>query len=306
MSLPPILRFFLFALFSSLLLVASAARAWQAVDDRGVVVSGEAVPVRIVSLLPSLTETVCALGACERLVGVDRYSDWPASVARLPKLGGGIDPQIESIVALKPDLVLIATSARAGTRLRALGLTVLALEPKQYADVQRVLAVIGSVLGLPASRAEQLWTQMQLDVAQHALPATLPALLPAGSARKVRVYVEVNAAPYGAGEASFMGETLKRIGADNIIPVSLGAFPKLSPEFVVRANPDVIMLGRDDEGRATGDGVDALAKRPGWQSIAAIQSRRVCRFTAEESNVLVRAGPRMAQGARLMADCLRR
>lgn len=306
MSLPPILRFFLFALFSSLLLVASAARAWQAVDDRGVVVSGEAVPVRIVSLLPSLTETVCALGACERLVGVDRYSDWPASVARLPKLGGGIDPQMESIVALKPDLVLIATSARAGARLRALGLTVLALEPKQYADVQRVMAVIGSVLGLPASRAEQLWTQMQLDVAKHALPATLPALLPAGSARKVRVYFEVNAAPYGAGEASFMGETLKRIGADNIIPAALGAFPKLSPEFVVRANPDVIMLGRDDEVAHQTDSVGSLAKRPGWQSIAAIQTRRVCRFTADESNVLVRAGPRMAQGARLMAECLRR
>jgi iron complex transport system substrate-binding protein len=288
-------------LLLSLLLVASAARGWQAVDDRGVVAGGAARPLRIVSLLPSLTETVCALGACERLVGVDRYSDWPASVARLPKLGGGIDPQIEAIVALKPDLVLIATSARAGERLRSLGLTVLALEPKRYEDVQRVMAVIGSVLGLPASTAEKLWAQMQFDVAKHALPASLP-----GSAPKLRVYFEVNAAPYGAGEASFMGETLQRIGADNIIPAALGAFPKLSSEFVVRANPDVIMLGRDGEVAHQTDSVGSLAKRPGWQSITAIKTRRVCRFTADESNVLVRAGPRMAEGARLMADCLRR
>lgn len=280
-----------------LCLICSRSWGWQVLDDRGKLVTGTSPAHRVVSLLPSLTETVCALGECERLVGVDRYSDWPASVTRLPQLGGGLDPNIEAVVALKPDLVLIASSARAGARLQALGLTVLALEPKQYADVRRVMAVIGSVLGLPASRAEQLWAQMQLDVAKHALPTRTP---------KLRVYFEVNAAPYGAGEASFMGETLKRIGADNIIPASLGAFPKLSPEFVVRANPDVIMLGRDDEVAHQTDRVGSLAKRPGWSSIAAIQSRRVCRFTADESNVLVRAGPRMPEGARLMAECLRR
>ena len=72
-----------------------------------------APPQRIVSLVPGLTESVCALGACARLVGTDRYSNWPASVAALPKLGGLDDAQVERIAALKPDLVLIAPSARA-------------------------------------------------------------------------------------------------------------------------------------------------------------------------------------------------
>jgi iron complex transport system substrate-binding protein len=74
-----------------------------------------------VSLLPSLAETVCELGQCQRLVGVDRYTNWPASLKALPRVGGGLDPNIEQIVALRPDVVLMATSSRAGDRLRALG-----------------------------------------------------------------------------------------------------------------------------------------------------------------------------------------
>jgi len=87
--------------------LSSAALAGQVVDDRGVTVRFEQAPQRIVSLLPSLTETVCALGACARLVGVDRNSDYPAQVRQLAPVGGGLDPNIEAIVALKPDLVLM-------------------------------------------------------------------------------------------------------------------------------------------------------------------------------------------------------
>ena len=88
-------------------------------DDRQVDVTIVKPPQRIVSLLPSLTETVCALGQCQKLVGVDRYSNWPESIAKLPRMGGGIDPNIESVVATKPDLILMATSARGAERFRA-------------------------------------------------------------------------------------------------------------------------------------------------------------------------------------------
>ena len=129
------------------LLCVVSAQAVVVRDDLQVAVTLTQVPQRIVSLLPSLTETVCALGQCQRLVGVDRYSNWPESVAKLPRLGGGIDPQIESVVALAPDLVLMATSARGADRLRALGLKVLSLEPKSHADMQRVITTLGQVLG---------------------------------------------------------------------------------------------------------------------------------------------------------------
>ena len=121
-------------------LLGDLATAVQITDDRGVQVTLTQSPQRIVSLLPSLTEVVCALGQCQRLVGVDRFSNFPPEVRSLPQVGGGIDPAMEAIVALKPDLVLLATSSRAIVRLQSLGIPVLAIEPKTHADVRRVLA----------------------------------------------------------------------------------------------------------------------------------------------------------------------
>ncbi|MDD5028882.1 MAG: helical backbone metal receptor [Rhodoferax sp.] len=263
------------------------ALAYQVTDDRGVSVQFANPPQRIISLLPSLTETVCALGQCERLVGVDRYSNFPNNVKKLPQVGGGMDPNIEAIVALKPDLVMLATSSRIDARLQSLGIQVLALEPKTHADVQRVLGTLAQVLG--AGDAAAVWRS--IDAALVAAAQSLPA-----SVKTTRVYFEVNRAPYAAGEASFIGETLRRLGAQNIVPAKLGPFPLLNPEFVVRANPDVIMVG--DMNYAGFDG------RPGWASIRAIQTQRVCVFSPAQADMLVRPGPRMAEGARLMAECL--
>jgi iron complex transport system substrate-binding protein len=258
-------------------------------DDRQQKIEIVKAPQRIVSLLPSLTETVCALGACQRLVGVDRYSNWPVSNAHLPRVGGGIDPNIESIVALKPDLVLAAGSTRGADRLQALGLTVLRLEPRTHADAQRVLRTVGDALWVSPSESERVWREIESGV-----QAAVQSLSP--QARQQRVYFEVSAAPYGASEASFIGETLTRMGVGNILPAAMGPFPQVNPEFVVRAQPDVIMVG--DSSRAT------MAQRPGWSAMRAMQAQRICVFKQAESDMLVRAGPRMAEGARLMADCL--
>lgn len=269
------------------LLASGAAQAVQVVDDRGVTLSFAQPPQRIVSLLPSLTETVCALGQCQRLVGVDRYSNYPESVRALPQVGGGLDPNIEAIVALKPDVVLMATSTPVGERLQSLGIKVLALEPKSHADVRRALEKIGQLLDLPD--AARVWRLIDAGVA--AARQSLPAAV-----GKTQVYFEVNSAPYAASEASFIGETLTRLGVKNTVPAKLGAFPKLNPEFVVRANPDVIMVG--DRNYA------GLEGRPGWTAIRAVREQRVCVFTAAQSDVVVRAGPRLAEAARIMAQCL--
>ena len=276
-------------LLALLLLMFGTAQAQgvQLTDDRGRAVQLARTPQRIVSLLPSLAETVCALGECQRLVGVDRYTNWPESVRKLPQVGGGLDPNIEAIVALRPDVVLMATSSRAAARLEALGIPVVALEPKTHADVQRVLGKVGQLLGV--QDAQRVWraTDAGVQAAAQSLP---PA------ARGARVYFEVNPGPYGAGPGSFIGETLTRLGARNILGATLGPFPKLNPEFVVRADPDLIMIGaRSAEG---------LAARPGWASMRALREQRLCVFTPEQSDVLIRPGPRMAEAARLMAACL--
>ena len=267
---------------SSVLFVLLLLTLWWAMP-------AQAAPQRIVSLLPSLTETVCELGQCDKLVGVDRYSNWPDAVKKLPQVGGGIDPNIEAVVALKPDLVLMAQSSRAAERLRGLGLKVLTLEPKTHEEVQTVIQQVAQALGLPAAHAQQVW--QNIDAGMQAAARTLPA-----NAQAIRVYFEVNRAPYAASESSFIGQTLTRLGVGNIVPAALGVFPKLNPEFVVRANPDLIMVGTRN--------VQGLSERPGWQRLRAVQEQRICVFTSEEEDSIVRAGPRMAHGAALLAQCI--
>ncbi len=271
--------------------LCSASHAVTVLDDAQQKVQIPTPPQRIVSLLPALTETVCALGQCQRLVGVDRYSNWPDKIRNLPRMGGGLDPSIESIVAQKPDLVLLAGSTRGVERLQSLGITVLRLEPRTHADVQRVLRTVAEALGLPRAQAEGVWREIDSGV-----QAAAQSLLP--QARLQRVYFEVSPVPHGASEASFIGETLQRMGVRNILPASLGPFPQINPEFVVRAQPDVIMAG--DSSR------QSLLQRPGWSQLRAVREDRLCVFAPEQADIVVRPGPRMAEAAALMAQCLNR
>jgi iron complex transport system substrate-binding protein len=270
--------------------LAHAGSAIQVSDDRGVVVSLSAPPQRIVTLLPSLTETVCELGACARIVGTDRYSNFPAAIAKVSKTGGLDDANVELIAALKPDLVLLALSSRVTERLEALGIKVVALEPRTYADVQRVAGKVAQALGLGADAGERLWRGMEAQV--NAAAREVPA-----RARGLSVYYEVDSAPYAAGESSFIGQTLSRLGVVNIVPAKLGPFPKLNPEYVVRADPQVIMVSAKS--------ALSLPARPGWDRIRAVKSRQLCAFTAEQGDVLSRPGPRMGEAARIMTACLR-
>ena len=258
-------------------------------DDRGASVTLPDVPKRIVSLLPSLTETVCELGDCAKLVGVDRFSDYPASARALPKLGGLDDTGVEALVALKPDLVLLGVSARVIDRLEVLGLKVVALEPRSMADVQRVLGKVAQALGKPDD-ARRIWNRIDGAISLQA--QQLPP-----AARALSVYYEVDAAPYAAGRASFIGEILDRLGPRNVVPAELGPFPKLNPEFVVRADPQLIMVGQRS--------ANGLPARPGWHNIRAVRDKKICVWVPGESDVLVRPGPRMGEAAALMARCLR-
>jgi iron complex transport system substrate-binding protein len=271
-----------------LLLFAGQVHALQVTDDRGVTVTLAQPPQRVVTLIPGLTEIVCELGACARLVGVDDFSNWPASVRKLPRVGGLEDASIETIVSLRPDLVLLPPSSRALSRLEGLGLRAVALNTDSMADVQRVLGRVGEALGVPGAAAAWQRINAGVDAAARSLPPSL---------RGTRVYFEVNSGPYAASESSFIGQMLARVGAANVVPGSLGAFPKLNPEFVVRADPQLIML--------TERNVQELRSRPGWERIRAVREQRICVFTPQQADVLVRPGPRMAQAAQLMVRCLR-
>jgi iron complex transport system substrate-binding protein len=244
-----------------------------------------APPQRIVSLLPSLTETVCALDACGRLVAVDDFSNWPVQVQRLPHVGGVDDARIESIVALKPDLVLLSSTARALPRLQSLGVPVLALDVKTLADVERAFARIGQALGIDGGPA---WRRVQESIAGAA--ASVPP-----QARGTTVYVEVGGG-YAASASSHVGEVLARLGAVNVVPGTLGTVPLLNPEFVVRADPQLLVVPASN--------LAELRQRPGWSRMRALREGRVCVLSPAEGDIVMRPGPRLAEAARVLARCL--
>lgn len=271
----------------------AAAQPVQISDARGVQVQLAKPPQRIVSLLPSLTESLCALGGCERLVGVDRYSNWPAHVKTLPVVGGGLDPNIESIVALKPDLVLVSMASRAVARMEALGLKVVALEPRTHEEARTVMQKLGQLLALPpAQGADRVWAGIEADLNKAA--ASVPDAM-----RGQRVYFEASRGPYAAGEKSFIGQTLARLQLRNVIDARQGPFPRLNPEYVVKLDPDILMAGE----RSWKTGVPEY---PGWAQMRAVKQGAICAFTPEQSDILVRPGPRMAEGAQIIVQCLKR
>jgi iron complex transport system substrate-binding protein len=277
---------------TGLALIAAAAVAQPIAvrDDRGLEQRFATPPQRVVTMLPSLTEIAWVLGAGPRLVGVDRFSNWPADIARLPHLGGLEDAQIEAIAALKPDVVLASSASRAMDRLEALGFKVLRLKSETHADVRRTLDVMARLLGVP-DEAPRAWARIEreIDAAARRVP-------PAQRGR--RVYFELGGGPYAAGTSSFIGETLARLGMANIVPASLGPFPKLNPEYVVRARPDLIMGMQREQA--------AVLQRPGWDTLAAVRDKRLCGFETPQYEMLIRPGPRMGEAAGLLADCLLR
>jgi iron complex transport system substrate-binding protein len=281
----------MFLLFALLTAIQVAAASPIVLTDAGQhAVRFEATPHRIVSLLPSLTESVCELGECARLVATDSFSNWPESVQRLPKAGGLEDVQVEAVVRARPDVVLLAHGPRVRDQLRSLGIATFEFESKTYPDIAHNISILGTLLDVP-ERARQLNQEIEQSVA-----ATAAETRRRLAGRAPLVYYEVDSGPYGAGPESFIGGELSRLGARNILTPDLGPFPKLNPEYIVRANPDVILISPSEAAN--------LGRRPGWSQIRAVREQRICSFAPEVRDTVVRPGPRITTGIRALADCL--
>jgi iron complex transport system substrate-binding protein len=259
-------------------------------DDRGVPVTFASAPQRIVSLLPAITEMVCALGACDRLVGVDRHSNHPPQVLNLPKLGGMDDTPLEALIQLKPDLVLVAGSTRLMPRMKSLGLRVMAYEPHDEADARRMGLALSRILWGSDERwqaHEKLQAQRWHALAQGVNPAMKGA----------RVYIEVGEGPYVAADSSFIGQALKRVGLASAVPGTWGLFPRLSPEWVLREQPDWVVISST---------ALAVQRRAGWRQLQALRHNRVCVLQPGEMDMLVRPGPRLVDGIASLVACMQK
>lgn len=275
----------------AILLVAGVAlAAWPVVvvDDLGREVRLAEPPARVVSLVPSHTETVCALGACDRLVGRDTWSDHPTAVLARPDVGNAFAPDLEAIVALRPDLVLVDEYSGAHEALTRLGLAVYAGTPQRLDEVFASIERVGRLLGAD-TEAAVLVGRLRGELAGV-------AAVVAGRPRPT-VYFEVDPSPYSVGPDGYLGALIELAGGANVVAAEFGDFPRLDPEYVVAADPQVIVLAD----APFGVDLAALRARPGWADIAAVRHDRVIEVAASEGDVLSRAGPRIGEAARLLA-----
>jgi len=240
-------------------------------------------PARIVSVAPSVTEVLFALGLGARVVGVSSADDYPKDELNDKPRVGAVVLDVERIVRLRPDLVLGMPSLQRGQldRLITAGLPVVAVEARTLPEVYEQIRFIGRLTGTP-TEANRLVISLR----------TREATVERAIQRRIapRTYVEIWPEPLiAAGGETFIDDLVSRAGGRNIF-AGLRGFPQVSAESVIRANPDVIILTHP-QGRA-------VRARPGWQDIAAVKRSRVAQV---DGSLLSRPGPRAVAGLELLA-----
>jgi len=237
-------------------------------------------PARIVSLAPSVTETLFALGAGPRVVAVSDYCDYPPEVAALPKIGSFLSPNVEAIVALRPDVVIGTPSpgnVEAVTALRRLGIRVEIDDPEHLSDLPRVTRMIASAAGVPED-GERLVNAIEDEI--EAVRTRV-----AGAPLR-RVLMVVGHDPLVAvGQTSFLGELLAGARAVNVAPAP-AVWPHLNLEFVIAADPEIVI----DSSMGSEDGASATRFWERFPSLAAVRAGNVHAF---RSYRVLRPGPRL-------------
>ena len=249
-------------------------------QNRSVAISKR--PERIVSIGPSNTEFLFALGAGERVVGTDDFSDEPAAATSKDHVGG-VKVSLEKVVSLRPDLI-IAVKFSDGTieALSQLNAAILVIDPQNAADVARSATLIGQAIGADGAKlAREI--QAQLDAVKAKTDA----------APKLKVFHEVDASDpakvYTVGPTSFIDDLIKIAGGTNVFASAKTAYPAVSSEEIIRSDPDVIVLGD----ALYGTSVESITSRPGWSGLSAVKNKRVYAGLS----VFSRPGPRLGQAA---------
>jgi iron complex transport system substrate-binding protein len=263
-------------------------------DDGGRTVTLPRAARRIVSLVPSATETILALGAGERLVGRTRF-DRDSAVAALPVVGGGLDPNLESMVELAPDLVVSWFSEeRPDTRKRldAAGIASLSLSLQDTTDAFRAVTLLGQALDRSAG-ADSLLRRLRDSLADT-------RRLAARQERRRVFYVVYNNPPMTMGPATFIAQILGLAGGENIFADAATNWPTVSLEEVVRRDPDVVVLPVGEMPART---LGRLRTEPGWRELRAVRRGCVVQVVADVVN---RPGPNIARAAEQLRVAIHR
>jgi len=255
-----------------LLLVVLACRpaepgqaAIRVVDDAGDTTTLAVPARRVVSLIPATTELLFAIGAGDAVVGRTKWCDYPQASQAVPSVGDGVNPNVEAVLARRPDLVLFYRSVQhtaTVARLRSLGVPALQLNTDALADVPRLARMLGRLTGHERS-ADSLVT---------AFGAELAAVSPAAAARRPSVLLLVwEQPPMTVGTGSFLSELVERAGGTNLFADISATSAAVSIEAVAARDPDVVLLASE--------GPLAFASRPEWQVVRAVREHRFARVS---------------------------
>jgi len=261
-------------------------------DDLGRNVTLSKAPQRIVSLVPSATEIVFAVGAGDKVVGVTRYDFYPPELVNKVKagivvsVGGGFDPDIEEVTALKPDIILVDGPSHVGskplTKLKELGFTTVALNAKSIGEVVKDIGLVGKVVGNNA-QADKVIASMNAKI-NFVVSKT-------SNAPKVKVYIENWPDPlFSVGAGYLQDEMIQKSGGINIFSDLTGS-GQINAEAVIERNPDVIIMFHNQTS------LDDLKKRPGWDQINAVKNDKLFQMSGYEGA----PNPRIADSLEKMA-----
>ena len=269
-------------------------------DDAGNEVTVDAEPQRIVSLAPSNTEIVCALDACDRLVGVTDFDDHPAEVADIIDVVIQAQVDVERVVAAEPDLVLAAGNELTPTtvieQLRELDLVVVVLYPESLDEVYADIELISRAIGAEAS-ADELIDEMSGRVDE-----VVAAIDGVERPRTLYEVFHAEGSTYTAGEGSFLASLVELAGGE---PVTGDAQGLLGAEELVAADPELILLGTASYDPSLADpatALEAVGGRPGWADLSAVRDGRVIPYL--DDIVTTRPGPRIVDGLEALARAI--
>lgn len=257
-------------------------------DDAGREVVIESEPRRIVSLAPSNTEIVYALGLIDRLVGVTTFCDYPAQVGEIDKIGDFIQPNIEAITAANPDLILMTTGVQADVveQLEGTGAAVLAINPKSLEDLFVSIRIVGQATAT-ADTAEEVIASMQAELDEISAAVA--------DRERVRVFIEVAQNPlFTAGTGTLINDLINAAGGENV--VTQEGYVGYSIEQLVTDDPAAYLATKG----SMSDPAD-LEQRQGFAGLSAVKNDRVYVL---EDNLVSRPGPRVVQGVRQIAESL--
>ncbi len=287
----------LILLFGIVLLLWGAADAafLTVVDDAGRSVTLDGPPKRIIALTPGNTEILFALGAEDRIVAVDRWSDFPPAARAKPQVAP-FNPSLEQIVSFSPDLIL---STHGGVEpllpLERHGIRVMVFAPRTLDDIYRNILLIGRIVDAEA-RAEGLVRAMRQRVAA--------VVAKVRDAPRPKVFIEFDGSdpsrPFTAGSGSFIDVLVQLAGGANVAARSRTAWPQFSLEELIRADPDLIILS-DASAPINPQTPELVASRSGWSHLRAV---RLGAIAAIDSNAISRPGPRIVEGLELLAGLL--